>query len=131
MSLARFVVWAPRRSSVTLMIKKLDETTPVQVAMTRDEDGWWFPAEPLPEDGVGEFDHGFILDDSDTVLPDPRSRRQPNDAIPGLSTQILEGTLKSPNVKEYTLGFGAALSTKGFAKIDFIHDKCLRILAYK
>ena len=26
MSLARFVVWAPRRSSVTLMIKKVGET---------------------------------------------------------------------------------------------------------
>ena len=30
MSLARFVVWAPRRSSVTLMIKKVGETSPSQ-----------------------------------------------------------------------------------------------------
>ena len=52
--------------------------------MTRDEDGWWFPAEPLPDDGIGEFDYGFILDDSDTVLPDPRSRRQP-DGVHGWS----------------------------------------------
>ena len=29
------------------------------------------PAEPLPDDGIGEFDYGFILDDSGTVLPDP------------------------------------------------------------
>jgi maltooligosyltrehalose trehalohydrolase len=78
MSLARFVVWAPRRSSVTLMIKKVGEAAPVKVMMRRDEDGWWFPAEPLPEDGMGEFDYGFLLDDSDTVFPDPRSRRQPN-----------------------------------------------------
>src|SRR5918995_1559346 len=78
MSLARFVVWAPLRSSVTLMIKKVGDTTPVKVAMTRDEGGWWFPAEPLPDNGVGEFDYGYVLDDSDTVLPDPRSRRQPN-----------------------------------------------------
>ena len=35
------------------------------------------PAESLPHDGIGEFDYGFVLDDSDTVLPDPRSRRQP------------------------------------------------------
>jgi hypothetical protein len=27
-------------------------------------------AEPLPDDGIGEFDYGFILDDSGTV---PRS----------------------------------------------------------
>ena len=78
MSLARFVVWAPHRSSVTLMIKKVGDSTPVKVAMERDDEGWWFPAEPLPDDGIGEFDYGFVLDDSDTVLPDPRSRRQPN-----------------------------------------------------
>jgi maltooligosyltrehalose trehalohydrolase len=60
------------------MIKKVGETTPVKVAMERDEEGWWYPAEPPPGDGVGEFDYGFILDDSGTVLPDPRSRWQPN-----------------------------------------------------
>ena len=42
------------------------------------------PAEPLPDDGIGEFDYGFILDDSGTVLPDPRSRRQP-DGVHGWS----------------------------------------------
>ena len=45
--------------------------------MERDEVGWWGPSEPLPDEGIGEFDYGFLLDDSDTVLPDPRSRRQP------------------------------------------------------
>jgi maltooligosyltrehalose trehalohydrolase len=84
MSLAQFVVWAPRPSSVTLVIKKLDENTPVKVAMERDEEGWWSPAEPLPDNGIGEFDYGFILDDSDTVLADPRSRRQP-DGVHGWS----------------------------------------------
>jgi len=60
------------------MIKKVGDSTPVKVAMQRDDEGWWIPAEPLPEDGIGKFDYGFVLDDSDTVLPDPRSRRQPN-----------------------------------------------------
>jgi maltooligosyltrehalose trehalohydrolase len=60
------------------MIKKVGDSTPVKVVMERDEEGWWIPAEPLPEDGIGEFDYGFVLDDSSTVLPDPRSRRQPN-----------------------------------------------------
>jgi maltooligosyltrehalose trehalohydrolase len=78
MSLARFIVWAPRPSSVALLIKKIGERTPIiRVAMERDEEGWWFPAEPLPDDGIGEFDYGFLLDGSDPVLPDPRSRRQP------------------------------------------------------
>lgn len=78
MSLARFVVWAPRPSSVALLIKKVDEEKPVTVAMERDEEGWWYPAESLPDDGIGDFDYGFVLDDSDKVLPDPRSRRQPH-----------------------------------------------------
>jgi maltooligosyltrehalose trehalohydrolase len=60
------------------MIKELGADTAVRVAMERDEDGWWFPAEPLPSNGIGEFDYGYTLDDSDAVLPDPRSRRQPN-----------------------------------------------------
>jgi maltooligosyltrehalose trehalohydrolase len=84
MSLARFAVWAPRRSSVTLMIKKVGDSTPVKVSMERDEEGWWSSAEPLPDNGIGEFDYGFVVDDSDTVLPDPRSRRQP-DGVHGWS----------------------------------------------
>ena len=58
--------------------------------MERDDEGWWCPAEPLAGrcriggEGVGEFDYGFLLDDSDTVLPDPRSRRQP-DGVHGWS----------------------------------------------
>jgi len=52
MSLAQFVVWAPRKSSVALMIKPVGESTPTRVAMERDDEGWWCPAEPLP-DGAG------------------------------------------------------------------------------
>ena len=52
--------------------------------MERDEEGWWRPAEPLPDDGVGELDYGYVLDGADTVLPDPRSRRQP-DGVHGWS----------------------------------------------
>ena len=53
MSLARFVIWAPRQSSVTLMIKKVGDQTPIKVAMERDEVGWWVPSEPLPAHGIG------------------------------------------------------------------------------
>ena len=52
--------------------------------MERDETGWWAPAEPLPDDGVGEFDYGYRLDGSGQVLPDPRSRWQP-DGVHGWS----------------------------------------------
>jgi maltooligosyltrehalose trehalohydrolase len=42
--------------------------------MTAGDDGWWTPAEPVPE---GEVDYGYLIDDADTPRPDPRSRRQP------------------------------------------------------
>ena len=64
-------------------------TNPPRSRCRRDDEGWWHPAGPLPE-GLGEeggteqFDYGFVLDGSDTVLPDPRSRRQP-DGVHGWS----------------------------------------------
>jgi hypothetical protein len=41
--------------------------------------------------------------------------------IPGLSSTILRGSLKSPNVKEYTVGVGSALGSRGFARLDLIY----------
>lgn len=70
-----FDVWAPRPERVRLRIGS--ET----VAMTRGDDGWWTPVEPVPE---GEVDYGYLLDDDPDPRPDPRSRRQP-DGVHGLS----------------------------------------------
>jgi outer membrane receptor protein involved in Fe transport len=39
--------------------------------------------------------------------------------IPGFN-QRLDGTLKSPNVDEFTLGFGTQIGQKGFLRFDFI-----------
>ncbi len=64
----RFDVWAPFPSRVRLSVG--DET----VEMARGADDWWSPVEPVPE---GEVDYGYLIDDEDTPLPDPRSRRQP------------------------------------------------------
>ncbi len=44
-----------------------------------------------------------------------------NPTVPGLTAVIPEGSLKSPNVKEYTVGFGSAIGSRGVAKIDFIY----------
>ena len=84
MSLKPFVIWAPIPSAVTLMIKKVGGEEPSAVPMERDEEGWWHPAGPLPDAGAGDFDYGYRLDDGDTVLPDPRSLRQP-DGVHGWS----------------------------------------------
>jgi len=76
-----FAVWAPRPEQLVLAIWRVtgdepESGTPVMVAMDRDEDGWWQPAEPVPDLGA-EVDYGYLLDGSQVPLPDPRSRRQP------------------------------------------------------
>ncbi|CAM3689241.1 malto-oligosyltrehalose trehalohydrolase [Nocardioides zeicaulis] len=70
-----FDVWAPRPERVRL---RLGSET---LEMTRGDDGWWTPVEPVPE---GEVDYGYLLDDDPDPRPDPRSRRQP-DGVHGLS----------------------------------------------
>ncbi len=73
----RFAVWAPRAETVQLRVN--GETH----SMTADDGGWWrAPAEVA--DGRQEADYGYLLDGGDQVLPDPRSRRQP-EGVHGLS----------------------------------------------
>lgn len=43
--------------------------------MSRDDDGWWHAE--IEDVGTGTR-YGFVLDDDPTVLPDPRSPRQPD-----------------------------------------------------
>ncbi|MGN6251081.1 MAG: malto-oligosyltrehalose trehalohydrolase [Marmoricola sp.] len=63
-----FDVWAPVPQRVRLW------TSAGIVAMQRSDGGWWAPADAVPTE---EVDYGYLLDDEETVLPDPRSRRQP------------------------------------------------------
>jgi len=56
-------VWAPRAARV-----RLDDGSEFE----QETDGWWRGPELAPDQ-----DYGFLLDDDPTVLPDPRSRRQP------------------------------------------------------
>ena len=68
MSEREFAVWAPRPARVRLDV---DGT---RYPMERGTDDWWratVAAEP-------DSRYGFILDDDDIVLPDPRSPRQPD-----------------------------------------------------
>jgi maltooligosyltrehalose trehalohydrolase len=73
MTRERFSVWAPRPRRVRLSVG--DDI----VAMTRGDDDWWRPVDPIPDispEGQ-EVDYGYLIDDEDTPRPDPRSRRQP------------------------------------------------------
>jgi maltooligosyltrehalose trehalohydrolase len=63
-----FAVWAPRPERVRLDV---DGTLH---AMTRSDDGWWRAV----VDARPGARYGFVLDDDDKVLPDPRSPRQPD-----------------------------------------------------
>ncbi len=63
-----FGVWAPKPELV-----RLDVDGRVH-AMTRSADGWWHASvETAPN-----ARYGYLLDDDPTVLPDPRSPRQPD-----------------------------------------------------
>lgn len=63
-----FAVWAPLPEQVRLDV---DGTLH---AMTRAADGWWRALVETEPDAR----YGFVLDDDPTVLPDPRSPRQPD-----------------------------------------------------
>lgn len=69
-----FDVWAPDARKVTLHVSDGPEAVPVPVPMAPSpvRSGWW-EAEAPAGDGSR---YGFAVDDG-PVLPDPRSRRQP------------------------------------------------------
>src|SRR4051794_19184011 len=70
-------VWAPRASRVRLHLS--DGVQP----MESRADGWWVADAAIAVD----TDYGFLIDDDETPLPDPRSRRQP-DGVHGLSRTV-------------------------------------------
>lgn len=66
-----FDVWAPRARRVRLSLG--DDVLPMITA----GGGWWTPAGDIrwAPDGIR---YGYLLDDDEKALPDPRSRRQPD-----------------------------------------------------
>ena len=73
-------VWAPiprRVQAVTVVAGH----APVRHELSADADGWWAGEVGDVEPGT---DYGFLLDDDERALPDPRSRWQP-DGVHGLS----------------------------------------------
>lgn len=66
--MTEFAVWAPLPRTVRL------DVDGHRHAMTRHGNGWWRAA----VDARAGARYGFLLDDDPTVLPDPRSARQPD-----------------------------------------------------
>ncbi len=69
-------VWAPNRNRVRAVI----DGRLAELSRDPDRPGWWQASEDLSP-GTR---YGYLLDDSDTALPDPRSRRLP-DGVHGLT----------------------------------------------
>lgn len=63
-----FAVWAPRPERVRL------DVDGALHPMVRSDDGWWQTTLDVPADAR----YGFVVDDEEKVLPDPRSPRQPD-----------------------------------------------------
>ncbi|MDT5275042.1 MAG: maltooligosyltrehalose trehalohydrolase, partial [Mycobacterium sp.] len=63
-----FAVWAPEPETVRL------DVDGAAYPMTRGRDGWW----RATVDASPDARYGYLLDDDPTVLPDPRSSRQPD-----------------------------------------------------
>ncbi|WP_099023104.1 malto-oligosyltrehalose trehalohydrolase [Mycolicibacterium palauense] len=63
-----FAVWAPIPDLVRLDVEGTVHP------MTRSDDGWW----RVTVDAAPDARYGFLLDDDPTVVPDPRSARQPD-----------------------------------------------------
>jgi maltooligosyltrehalose trehalohydrolase len=63
-----FGVWAPKPETVRLDIDA------AAYPMTQGRDGWW----RATVDAAPDARYGYLLDDDPTVLPDPRSPRQPD-----------------------------------------------------
>ncbi len=70
-----FEVWAPKASTVSVQVDG------AVVPMVVRADGWW--GAEVPHTGA-EVDYGFLVDDAEQPLVDPRSRRQPT-GVHGLS----------------------------------------------
>ena len=72
----RFDVWAPKPRSLALSLQV--GSAERVVPMERGADDWWRPTGPVPTGPSVVVDYGYLVDGSDTAVPDPRSRWQPH-----------------------------------------------------
>lgn len=103
--MAEFAVWAPVPERVRLDV---DGT---RYDMERADDGWWRTEVSARPDAR----YGFVLDDDDSVLPDPRSPRQPD----GVHER---SQLWTPDPDAWTDGKWAGRSIEGAEKGQVIYE---------
>jgi maltooligosyltrehalose trehalohydrolase len=73
-------VWAPNATRVRVVIAesgKPIESPVMATELAPAEDGWWRAEVAEAAERLAGREYGFLLDDDEQVLPDPRSRRQP------------------------------------------------------
>jgi len=77
-------VWAPAATRLRLSLRDASSlgssgraVGDAIVEMRRGAGDWWVPDGPVPDPTEGDVDYGYLIDDTDTPRPDPRSRRQP------------------------------------------------------
>lgn len=63
-----FDVWAPKADTMTLLADGR------RLSMSPGENGWWHAQHA---ELTGDIDYGYLIDDAQAPVPDPRSRRQP------------------------------------------------------
>ncbi|MFD0855300.1 alpha-amylase family glycosyl hydrolase, partial [Actinomadura adrarensis] len=75
--MTRFEVWAPNADRVQLALWQGQALVRHAMSEAGERPGWWCTEATTAGHGT---DYGFVLDDSDEVLPDPRSLWQPQGA---------------------------------------------------
>lgn len=80
-----FALWAPSADQVDLLLVDPADGVERRLPMAADGRGFWRPIDDVPEPPADHaLDYGYLVDGSDQVLPDPRSRRAPY-GVHGLS----------------------------------------------
>ena len=78
--MSRISVWAPNATRVRVVIAQPGSSIESPVMGTElapTQGGWWRAEVREPAEVLAGREYGFLLDDDEQVLPDPRSRRQP------------------------------------------------------
>jgi maltooligosyltrehalose trehalohydrolase len=95
----RFRIWAPRAKHVSVLVDG------EQHAMEREPRDWWAATVEAAHAGSR---YGFLIDDEETPVPDPRSQRQP-DGVHGFSEVVDHSAFAWSDVEWHPPTLGSAV----------------------